>query len=257
MRNARMFAMSSLALVVIATSCGKRDFSFPSTTSSTAASGGAGGAMMASTASGEGGDLSIAAVTANNTSTSIAGTGGAGGAGCLSESYEGKKKPLDVIVLLDRSISMLGSPWAGATGALKTFINNPRNVDTSLGLDFYPRTDLPADCPLTSYNPLQIPLEVLPAGASKLAAAIDKTEPKGYDTPLHSAVYGALQDATTYQDDHPDHKVAMVLASDGGANSCNTKIDDIAAAMKTAYDYNGVLTSSSRSMPETPSISTC
>ena len=78
--------------------------------------------------------------------------------------------------------------------------------------------------------------------AAKLVSAIEATKPSGYGTPLQSAVYGALQYATTYQDEHPDHKVAMVLASDGGANSCNTKIDDIAAAMKTAYDSTGVLT---------------
>lgn len=240
MRALPCLSVASAAVVVLLASCGKSNFEFPSSTSSTTATG-SGGAQAATSSTGEGGTLSIAAGT-TATSSAISGTGGAGGGGCLSESFEGEKKPLDVIVLLDRSVSMAGSPWEGATGALKTFIDDPKNVNTSLGIDFYPKNDLPADCPLTDYNPLQVPLEALPAGAASLVAAIDATQPQGYDTPLHSAVYGALQYATTYQDDHPDHKVALVLASDGGANSCNTKIADIAAAMKTAYDYNGILT---------------
>ena len=237
-------ALSLLAAVGLAAACSSKDPLIGGSTSSSNGSGATGGS-----ASGGGGKQSgnastgaLDAIAANAGSGAGSGNGGAGG-GCFGSSQKGKTKPLDIVLLLDRSLTMgTNGAWTGATKAMNDFVTDPNVVDVAFGVDFYPATNTPNECNLALYNPLQIPLAALPGGSATVVKAIQSKTPEGYDTPTHSAMFGALQVATTQQDDHPERKVVVVLATDGQVNSCNTKIQDIADLAKTAYEYNGVLT---------------
>ncbi len=232
------------AALAVAASCGSKDSGLAPGNASGNSSSGSGGTGTGSSTGGvnqsgnTGGGINI---VGSGGATGAGGDTGEGG-GCLTESHLGSLKPLDIVLVLDRSSSMKGPLWNGAVKAVSDFIGDPNVKATSLGIDFLPPQKALNECDVAAYNPLQVPLAALPAGQAALLKSIQTATPEGANTPTYSALYGALQFANDYQDTHPDHKVVVMLASDGDPTSCDTDIDDIAAIVKTAYQYNGVLT---------------
>jgi len=195
------------------------------------------------------------------------GAGGAGGAGaggglfeelpdpeggteesaCVSTSVKAEAVALDVIVLLDRSGSMYGQNWNGATTALKQFVQDPGSDGLNIGLLYFP-VDSPADglvCNHAHYDDLVVPIGQLPGNADTFVKSIDAEAPNGGSTPMFGALEGALFAATAYKDENPSHKVILVFASDGDPNSCpvdQNEITNIAGLAKSALAYNGVET---------------
>jgi hypothetical protein len=161
---------------------------------------------------------------------------------CVSTSATAERVQLDIVFLIDRSQSMAeGMKWVGTTTALNTFFNDPASAKIGAGMTFFPNdNELP--CVPTDYEVLTVPIAPLPANAFLLTNAFPAIA-NGGSTPTYGALKGALTAATAYQDAHPKHKVIVVLATDGGPNSCGAKtMDDIANLAKSARNYNGVLT---------------
>jgi Mg-chelatase subunit ChlD len=189
-------------------------------------------------------------------STSSSSAGGAGGGGgvdfdggptiddsgaCTSTSAAAEHVQLDLIFLIDRSGSMAGEKWMGTTKALTTFFNDPKSANIGAGMSFFPNHKA-SICVPVDYETLDVPINVLPGNAFPLSNAIPAA-PTAYGTPTWGALKGLLMAATAYQDAHPTHKVAVVIATDGDPNACgNATITDIANLAKSARNYNGVLT---------------
>lgn len=168
-------------------------------------------------------------------------------AACVSTSVEADMIPLDILILLDRSGSMYGANWNGATAAIQQFVNDPASAGIHAGIVYFP-IDNPNDgrmCNYEHYDTPVIPIAELPQNASKIAQSITSESPNGGGTPMFGALKGALKYATAFQDSHPAHKVIVVLASDGDPNSCSPsedQIDTIAHLAESAYNYNEVET---------------
>jgi hypothetical protein len=82
-------------------------------------------------------------------------------------------------------------------------------------------------------NPL-VPVAALPAAAAMLEQGLAAVNPSG-DTPILAAYEGALQHLTAYLAAHPDHRGALVLATDGGPSGCpGADVEVIAARMAAA-----------------------
>ena len=126
----------------------------------------------------------------------------------------------------------------GTTTALTTFFSEPASASIGAGLVLFPHKAW--DCVPEDYEPLDVPIKVLPLNAFALTNSLP-ADAKGVGTPMYGALKGALMAATAFQDAHPTHKVILVLATDGDPNGCGT-IDDVAAVAKSARNYNGVLT---------------
>lgn len=169
------------------------------------------------------------------------------GSACVSTSVKAEEVALDIIVLLDRSGSMYGQNWNGATTALKQFVKDPGSDGLNVGLLFFP-VDSPSDglvCNHAHYDDLVVPLGQLPTNADPLVSAINAEAPNGGSTPMFGALEGALFAATAYKDANSGHKVILVFASDGDPNSCpvdQNEITNIAGLAQSALNYNGVET---------------
>ena len=192
--------------------------------------------------------------TAGTGGSTTGGTGGttesfdAGGgtpddaSACVSTSAAATRVQLDIVFVIDRSMSMAeGEKWPGTKTALTKFWNDPASAKIGAGLVFFPNYNA-SPCVPGDYQNLDVPIDVLPTHAFALINSMP-AEATGTSTPTYGALKGALQRATAHQDAHPKRKVIVVLATDGGPNACgSTTIDDIADLAASARNYNGVLT---------------
>lgn len=160
-----------------------------------------------------------------------AGTSSLGeGEACREVVFTAQTNPVNVLVLLDRSTSMLepadaANPaltrWDAVTAALRAFVNSPQAENASVGLQFFGLTNGVDDCGVDKYATPAVPVAPLAANRAALLAAIDGTLP-GSLTPTAPAVAGALSYALTVaqQPANADVPTVMVLASDGIPSQC-------------------------------------
>src|SRR4051812_30860580 len=67
-----------------------------------------------------------------------AGDGSGDGAVCAYETRMAKQVPLDLLLVLDRSSSMVGAKWAQAVSGLSAFLRDPASAGLGVGLQFFP-----------------------------------------------------------------------------------------------------------------------
>ncbi|WP_437725709.1 vWA domain-containing protein [Sorangium sp. So ce861] len=198
---------------------------------------------------GGGGGTFGASTTGGGASLGGAGFGAAGeggfdeGSSCAQTSAAAALMPLDMLILLDRSGSMLGAKWSGVTSALSTFVNDAASAGMNVGLTYFPRGDHGTnDCEHTAYDELAVAIGELPLHTPEICASIQGTAPGG-GTPMRPALQGVLSNATAYKDANPSHKVIVVLATDGDPSGCaDNTVASTAQIAQRALNYNGVQT---------------
>ena len=167
---------------------------------------------------------------------------GAGGTSSLEDGevcqelvLTAQSNPVNVLVLLDRSISMLEQAdpqtpgvtrWDAITDALRAFVNSPQAEDARVGLQFF-GLQAQDDCSATKYETPAVPIAPLAQNRAALLAAIDGTLP-GSQTPTLPAVTGALTYARQVAQlpENDGVPTLMVLASDGIPSECLPLGDD-------------------------------
>lgn len=152
------------------------------------------------------------------------------GEACREVVFAAQTNPVNVLVLLDRSTSMLEpadmavpgvSRWDAVTGALRAFVNSPQAENANVGLQFFGLSNGADDCAVDKYATPAVPVAPLVANRAALLDAIDTTLP-GSLTPTAPAVAGALQYALSVAQQPANAEVptVMVLASDGIPSEC-------------------------------------
>lgn len=163
---------------------------------------------------------------------------GAGGQGSLGEgeacqevSLSAQASPVNVLILLDRSTSMLepvdsavpGSPsrWSAVTAALQSFVMSPAASQARVGLQFFGLTNGRDDCSVEKYVTPAVPIAPLGENQAALLEAITTAQP-GSLTPTSPAVAGALAYARQVAElpENVGVPTVMVLASDGIPSEC-------------------------------------
>lgn len=182
------------------------------------------------------------------------GSGASGGgfdkdASCAIASDEATKVPVTLLIMFDKSGSMLGPPWTQTTLALQDFFMDPASAGLSVGIRFFP--DDGCDEPACDAVPCSQP-KVEPAPLTDLSAPTDVQEQALLDafidespaggTPMSAALQGALIWASNHVSAHPLEKVAVVLVTDGEPEDCNTDTTYITGLASDAYNQSGVLT---------------
>jgi len=178
-------------------------------------------------------------------------TGGGDGAGgqqvCKAEVATAQQIPLNLLIVLDRSASMSHGEWSGVMAALDTFFSAPTSDGVEIGLNFFPKTGVTASeaCDSFLYDEPLIPFGKLPSHYGTLLSGLAQQHPAGSTTPTWGALKGSLLSAVALQDARPNEKVALVLASDGKANGCQSPYNEVIELAKlaaSARNYNGVET---------------
>lgn len=133
-------------------------------------------------------------------------------ASCATVSAAASMEPLDVFVALDKSGSMLADGrWPSVTTALKAFVSNQKLTGLSIALKYFPDRRL---CAPDAYEVPEVGLVALPGGAATVVASLEAQAPNG-GTPMAPALEGTLRAARAWADTHPNHRVVVLLATDG------------------------------------------
>jgi hypothetical protein len=152
------------------------------------------------------------------------------GEACREVVFTAQTNPVNVLVLLDRSTSMLEpadaanpglSRWDAVTSALRAFVNSPQAENANVGLQFFGLQNGADDCGVDKYTTPAVPVAPLVANRAALLTAIDTTLP-GSLTPTAPAVAGALSYALSVAQLPANAEIptVMVLASDGIPSEC-------------------------------------
>ena len=164
---------------------------------------------------------------------------------CESLSSEAESLPVDLYIMMDRSISM--NEPAGDTGltrweaireAIDAFVTSPDAGDIGAGIAFFGKSlsgDDDIDCDPDSYAEPVVEIGPLAEVGEDLVAAIDDTIPGGY-TPTLPALEGAISHARDWADEHPDRASLVLLVTDGYPTQCSGAIDDVADVARSAYE---------------------
>ena len=164
---------------------------------------------------------------------------------CQSLSNEAESLPVDLYIMMDRSISM-NEPagdtgqtrWEAIRDAVEAFVTSPDAGEIGAGIGFFGKSlggDDDIDCDPENYAEPVVAIGPLASVGEDLLAAIDDTIPGGY-TPTLPALEGAISHARDWASDHSDRAVMVLLVTDGYPTQCSGAIDDVAAAAREAYE---------------------
>jgi hypothetical protein len=175
---------------------------------------------------------------------------------------------------MDKSGSMNdSSKWPNVVSAFTSFMADPKSAGLGVGIQYFPIagaldpscvskctdcacvqgcgcngcscTNNVCTCPsgasgdscnTADYGKPDVPIAALPGAASAVSASLNVHSPSG-GTPTKAALTGGIAYAKSYMAEHPDHKVAIVLATDGDPNECST--DLLNAASEVAQVAQG------------------
>jgi hypothetical protein len=136
---------------------------------------------------------------------------------CGLQTFDLKRKPAEILLVLDRSKSMIEDTvadgttkkWDAALPALKQVI---MDTDTSVswGLKVFPEGEDSACVAASVTNNVVVPMA--PMNAANVVAAINATTPAGNGTPTGSAINAAVTYLRTLTTDNPKY---ILLATDG------------------------------------------
>ncbi|MBS2014730.1 MAG: VWA domain-containing protein [Deltaproteobacteria bacterium] len=149
---------------------------------------------------------------------------------CATSSAGAEQAPVSLVFMIDRSGSMggpdLGVRWNPVASGLQAFFADAKSSSIEASLAFFPIVSgKNSVCTMDSYAAPAVAMRALPDGSS-FSAAFSATGPNG-GTPTEPALSGALDYAKTIK--AAGKNVAVVLATDGAPNDCNSGVSGVAA----------------------------
>lgn len=163
---------------------------------------------------------------------------------CAAEAFEAEGRKLDILILMDGSGSMNdevdgGKKWDLLVAALRAFLNDPESAGIGVGLTYFgfpagfDAGDLVVSCDVADYTRPAVAIDDLPENATRIVSSLSSYMPVG-GTPTRPALIGAATYATTWLEQHPTHRVIVVLATDGEPNDCDSTVDAVSTVAADA-----------------------
>jgi hypothetical protein len=178
-------------------------------------------------------------------SDSGGGSGGSGGSAgaCTGASQEVERIDVDLLFLMDRSISMGEripsgqTRWDALRAAVERLAQAPEAANLQAGINFYSISGAAndaVDCNAASYAMPAVGIGPLSMTGANMVSAIQSRSPGGL-TPILPAMEGAITYARGWAQAHPDRAAAIVLVSDSYPTQCSSDPTAVAAAATAAY----------------------
>ena len=173
--------------------------------------------------------------------------GGAGVTACRGVSYEAESVPVDLYLMMDRSISLSETDeatgrtrWESLRVAIATFIDEAKDQNLRVGLGFFGRTggnDDSLDCDPSFYASPTVEIGEPSDVGADILDALSVIQPGGF-TPTGPALAGALEHASEWAANAPGRATAVVLITDGYPTQCEPRgISAIAALAEEAHSH--------------------
>lgn len=170
---------------------------------------------------------------------------------CEDVSQTTQPIPVDLLIMLDHSVSMTEpvaagettTRWEAVTEALRTFFEHPDAQQIRIAYDYYAHPDDAGaelgsyQCDPANYSSPEVPLAPA-AEAGPAVSALLGPQPVGTFTPTYPALEGALQWGAESAANNPDNATIVLLATDGlpySNGSCNDSVPAIAELAQDAY----------------------
>lgn len=185
--------------------------------------------------------------------------GSCGAPACSGSNSAAAFKPVNMLIMFDKSGSMGtslsggGTRWSATTSALKAFVSDASSAGIGVALRFFP-DDRPTSgcndnkCDASACSDPLVEAAKLTAASSAtdpqeklLVDAINGTSPGG-STPTYPALDGALDWAFDNRAANPDEIWVVVLVTDGQPTKCNSDWSQIRQLAADAYNNYGTLT---------------
>jgi hypothetical protein len=151
---------------------------------------------------------------------------------CAGAVFEGEALPLDLLIMMDRSISMGdsqpeytlpggGTKWDAVRLGFENFFGLPEVQSLNAGIDFFGQDD----CDPQTYSTPEVAIAPITQTAPAILSSYEAQAPGG-NTPIGPALEGALIHAYDWKVAHPAAEVAVVLVTDGVPNGCGPTTSD-------------------------------
>lgn len=157
---------------------------------------------------------------------------------CATSNAGTALEPISLVFMIDRSGSMgntnqgsnLAVRWTPVKDGLTTFFGDPASTNLEASLAFFPiLSSKNSVCTSSSYQSPVVAMTALP-NAAPFSTAFTNTGPNG-GTPTEPALQGALDYAASVK--AGGKKVAVVLATDGEPNDCDSSASGVASIATT------------------------
>jgi Mg-chelatase subunit ChlD len=159
---------------------------------------------------------------------------------CVGTGYEAEALPVDLVLMVDTSTSMVDNEVNGVTRwdlvsqAVKDFVNDPDAEGIGMGIQFFSWLN-DASCDIDNYSTPAVPIAPVEENGAEISAEIDAQVPGGL-TPTFPALSGAIQYAKSHAADNPARQTVVVFVSDGFPTRCEPMdIPQIAALAEDSW----------------------
>ncbi len=170
---------------------------------------------------------------------------------CVGDSHETEPLPVNIYVMMDRSVSMLRdvagtsddpappgeSRWDGVSQAIADFVNDPAAAAVGLGIQFFGADILASEelnCDPANYANPMVPIGALAEVGPDITAAVDSmADQLGGLTPTLPALQGAIQYAAD-DAEATGRRTVVLLVTDGQPTQCQDPISVAAVADEAA-----------------------
>jgi hypothetical protein len=159
---------------------------------------------------------------------------------CLSEQVKAEAVPLAMLVLVDRSGSMVGDKWLSATNAIRAFADRAEVVGMKMGVQFFPPLAGTDACNASSYEALAVPIAPLPENVIPIQQKLLATDANGGATPMRSGLEGSIGAMRDFLTENPLNEGVVILVTDGDPNSCGGVSAVVGAAQGGAKPPPGI-----------------
>lgn len=151
--------------------------------------------------------------------------GDAGGA-CDEVTVTGEPEPPNIMLLLDRSCSMIGQRWTDLQAVVSTLVAN-YDAEVNFGAQFFPEAEATGN----EQCNVNLDVPVAPMNGATITNLITSLQPD-WDTPIYPAVALSIQhlEGLASQGDK-----VQILVADGDVNGCG-EVSDVETALTAAYN---------------------